>query len=438
MIILVALVAARVAAPGPSSAPRDEPGPNVILVVIDTLRARHLSCYGYQRQTTPFLDSIAEGSALYEYAISTAPWTAPAMASLFTSFYPTAHGVTDHIEKYQTSMKAAVLSEQFKTLAEVLKDNGYQTVGITANAWVADYLGFAQGFDSFVTRDQATAEQLNDEFFGLLRSLHLRRSKPSFLYVHYMDPHWPYDPRKGHGYDGVVEEYDYLPEHQESLNRYDAEIHYLDAQIRRLFEFLSRGGFCDNAVVVVASDHGEQFGEYGNISHGHTVHNVEVHVPLLIKAEGLQPARIDTTVSLVDVYPTLLELLEIPLEHPVQGISLISGLDRRRRTSVLSEITRTGDFRAITTPDGMKLVREFTTGDTLIQRIGTDGWALYDSRTDYWELAPLPEEGVLELLASEYESLQGESLLHRQGVDVLVTDLDEATVIRLKALGYSK
>lgn len=444
IIIFVAAVVGLLATAGVPYLMQDKPKPtvtprpNVVLIVIDTLRASHLSCYGYERNTSPFLDSLARQSVQYEHAVSTAPWTAPAMASLFSSFYPTAHGVTDHVQANETQLRSTVLSEQFTTLAEVLKANGYQTVGFTANAWVADYLGFAQGFDTFVTRDYAKAGQVNREFFEMVRGLDRDETTPLLLYLHYMDPHLPYDPPPAQVYKGSVDEYEYASEHLANLNKYDGEIRYVDARIRELFDFLGKEGVLDNAVVVVTSDHGEQFGEYGRRSHGHTVHNVEVHVPLLIRADGLEPAKIATTVSLVDVYPTLLEILGIPLEHPVQGVSLIGDLDRRKATSVVSESTRTGDFRALTNPDGMKVVRDFVIDPLDAGQDVHAGWGLYDSRADYWAEDSLTDPDLLHGLAAEYYSIHAESLRYRQGIEVTLTDLDEKTLRQLRALGYTK
>lgn len=416
------------------------PRPNVILIVIDTLRASHLSCYGYERNTSPFLDSLARQSVQYEHAISTAPWTSPAMASLFSSFYPTAHGVTTHVQENKTKVRSAVLSEQLTTLAEVLKDNGYRTVGLTANAWVADYLGFAQGFDTFVTRDYARADLVNRDFFKLVRAVDRDGQTPLMLYLHYMEPHTPYAPPPDYIYEGSVDEYEYASEHLANLNLYDGEIRFVDAQIRKLFDFLEKEGILDDAVVIVTSDHGEQFGEHGHGSHGYTVHNVEVHVPLLIKADGLTATKIATTVSLVDVYPTLLEILGIPLDHPVQGVSLIGDLDRRKATSVVSEITCKGgrDFRALTNPDGMKVVRDFVTDPLDAGRDVHAGWALYDSRADRWAKESLTDQDILHKLAAEYYSIHAESLRYRQRIEVTLTDLDEKTLRQLRALGYTK
>ena len=212
--------------------------PNIVLIVVDTLRADHLGSYGYERDTSPVIDAFARENVRFDYAVATAPWTAPSIASIFTGLYPTAHGVTRFTFKddWQPGRAtASVLSDDLDTLAEGLKRRGYQTVGVTANAWVADYLGFAQGFDSFRTLDHQPAHRVNAEAFTFLDA-HGREDPPFFLYLHYMDPHEPYaSPEPIGAFHGPLQSREYDDEELKRIAHYDAEIRYVDGQIGELF-----------------------------------------------------------------------------------------------------------------------------------------------------------------------------------------------------------
>ncbi len=307
------------------------PKANVVLVVIDTLRQDHLATYGYGRDTAPFLGELARQGAAFD-GLTPAPWTKPATASLLTGLHPVHHQAVGRLDRVPA---AAVL------LAERLRGEGYHTLGASANGWVTEAFGFERGFDSFSYWDNFKAAALDQELLPKLERL----KPPFFLYVHYVDPHLPYAP--GTGWDGrprpassppvTVEEVDathFLHRSPQLLARardlYDGEIRQADDGLRELVGQLARRGLMKNTVLVVTADHGEELEEHGRMSHGQTVYQEVLQVPLVIHTPGAVPAgRRPGRASLIDVVPTLLDLLGMPLpdgDASLDGVSLAGRL----------------------------------------------------------------------------------------------------------------
>jgi arylsulfatase A-like enzyme len=325
--------------------------PNIILIVIDTLRADHLGAYGYPRSTSPLLDALAARGTLFTNATAPSSWTRPAMASLFTSRPPSEHGAF-------SSRRA--LDASVATLAELLRAGGYRTIGVSGNfPHVNEQSGLDRGFDHFVslampargaddtlmrltlregTRPAPlrapTASEVNAR---VIEALPDADERPFFLYVHYMDPHSGYLAPAAHreqfrrstltkptadGGDPPAATSDYLvdlaagrrpfgpDERARLIDLYDAEISYVDAEVGRLLEELFRRGHGSGAVVVALSDHGEEFLDHGGWFHGLTLHREVLRVPLLIEdGTGRMPPGIDERpVDLLDVPTTLLSL----------------------------------------------------------------------------------------------------------------------------------
>ncbi|HTG34703.1 MAG TPA: sulfatase [Thermoanaerobaculia bacterium] len=302
---------------------------NVVVVVIDTLRRDHLATYGYSRDPAPFLGELARQGAAFD-GITPAPWTKPATASLLTGLHPVHHQAIDRVD----SLPAAAL-----TLAERLRSEGYQTLGASANGWVSPAFGFTRGFDDFLFRDNVKAAALNRDLLPKLDRL----KPPFFLYVHYIDPHIPYDPDIG--WDGkplpaalrshpvTIEEIDaphFVQRSPQLLARardsYDGEIRQADEGLRQLVGRLAQRGLMKNTVLVVTADHGEELGDHGRMSHGQTVYQEILRVPLVIRAPGAVPAGLHPgRASLMDVVPTLLELLGVRQprgDGALDGVSL--------------------------------------------------------------------------------------------------------------------
>ena len=343
-----------------SAGPADRSLPDVTLIIIDTLRADQLSCYGNPRKTSPVLDDLAAHGTRFEQCISQAPWTRPSMASLHTGLFPTSHGCNDLRD---------ALSKDAWTLAEALHAAGYVTAGFSANKNVSPTFGFGQGFETFwntslqelarftmygrlrhfflkrvlhVNAEEAhdDAELVTDQAIGWLGSGH---DRPVFTYVHYLDPHWPYEPPefllegtppKVYSYDplmSVQSRYPFgslpamSPEGVASgFTYYDAEIRFCDRAIGRLLAHLKSIGQLDpEDLVIVTADHGEQFYEHDSWGHGTSMFHEELRVPLIMAGGGVLPGTVqEQTVRLFDVYPTILDLAGVPVPPDIAALSM--------------------------------------------------------------------------------------------------------------------
>jgi arylsulfatase A-like enzyme len=276
-------------------------GRNLLLVVVDTLRADHMSVYGYGRDTTPNLKRLAEESAVFERAISQSSWTMPATASLLTGLQPPEHGVTD----------GQALEPRFDTLAEALQAAGLTTFAVSANPVVGREEGFDQGFERFVHLPWARAGHVGAAFRAFVEE---SRGRRWFAYLHYVDPHDPYDAPGAAGRaftGGLSSRYARVAEfrklfHAVNFGRgeaplserdlayleaaYDGEILYWDQAFGRLVDELRGLGSLDDTVVVVTSDHGEEFMDHGRLKHAHQLYEESIWVPLIVRAPGLVDA----------------------------------------------------------------------------------------------------------------------------------------------------
>lgn len=318
-----------------------EPRPNVLLVTIDTLRADHLSLYGYERPTTPFLEALAADAVRFDRAYSTSSWTVPAMVSLFSGVHPDAHRVVHGTAQPDGVALQEVVPEDAVLWTEVLSDAGYHSFAVTTNFHLASELGFGQGFERFWNGGwDASAEQVNRRVEHWLEEI--RESRPYFLWVHYLDPHLPYTPREpwisaydpGYADQGPRVAPDALDRELRALHirrdspelayltaAYDAEINYTDAALRELFAWLRPSR---HDLVVIASDHGEELLDHGRFGHQLTLFEEATRVPLLMLLPGRAAAGqvVSTPVSLVDVLPTVLDTLGLPAPAGIQGRSL--------------------------------------------------------------------------------------------------------------------
>jgi arylsulfatase A-like enzyme len=319
--------------------------------VIDTLRQDHLAAYGYGRETAPRLSRLAAEGAVLQ-GLSPTSWTRPATASLLTGLHPLRH---------QTLIGADALDGAAVTLAETLAARGYQTVGLSGNAQVSQEAGLGQGFSKFLlelpSREASSgpsdAERLNRRLEPLLPALRA----PFFLYLHYMDPHSPYAPPTA--WDGAPldprlatraglgpEAWDPTRRQardpqliRDMVDLYDGEIRETDRRIAEVLGALRARGLLEDAVTVVTADHGEEFEDHGRLSHGFTLYEEMVRVPLVVHAPGrVAPAR-HGPASLLDVMPTVLGLAGLPLP-PTDGRDLSGPLrlgqpDRAPRSFLL-------------------------------------------------------------------------------------------------------
>lgn len=316
--------------------------PNILIVVVDTLRADRLGAYGNSRGLTPFLDELATRGTRFANAYAPSSWTCPSVASLLTSRYASQH----HVTSFEAKLGDAEVS-----LAEILQEHGYAAGGFSANFRLADTHGYAQGFDhwrSYVTRNKTEnkvrGDRLLRESGEWIARTQSTTQAPMLVYLQYMEPHTPYMPpepylsrfiRQPDGADATVARSKLIaeapgekaltaPEIDLLTSLYDGEVAAADAQLRRLFEELERSGFLDDAIVVVTADHGEEFGEHHQFLHGFTLYNTAIRIPLIIVAPGLPGGRVvNDDVSLIDVAPTVLDLVKAPAAPTFEGRSLV-------------------------------------------------------------------------------------------------------------------
>lgn len=398
-------------------------GPNVLFVVLDTVRAKSLSLYGYSRQTTPNLDRLSKGGVVFDRAFSTAPWTLPSHASMFTGRLP---------HELSTGWESG-LDRTYPTIAEVFRDNGYLTAGFVANTIFAQAKwGLARGFgryedelitpgtllrgsafgelvttklripERFASPDEKilfkSAADINESF---LRWLQRRRpGRPFFAFLNYFDAHAPYSSpaeyarrffeRRPRG------EAWWQPRHEweeqdiaELKDAYDASVAYLDDQVGALFRELDRRGDLADTIVVITSDHGEQFGEHGLIEHSTSLYIPVLHVPLIILQPTAVPAgvRIGDYVSLRDLPATLAELARLGRSPAFPGRSLSgrwkgSTTWTERDNVVIVEANQTFQDPPIYPTDRGDMRSTLVGGMQFIWNTGDDRQELYDLAAD--------------------------------------------------------
>jgi choline-sulfatase len=292
---------------------RAEDKPNVLLITVDTLRADHLGVYGYKRGATPNIDHLARDGTRFEWAIAHAPLTLPSHASILTGTLPPFHGVRNNGFRFPDSGPPA--------LAEVLKKAGYRTGAFVGAFPLDSRFGLGRGFEVYddlygtrnASRDLTFVERKADDVNAkALAWIGSRRNERFFAWVHYFDPHAPYEPPppyaaayRGHEYDG--------------------EIAYTDAAIGRLLGRLGDWGLTDRTLIVLTADHGESLGEHEEATHGIFVYDATLRVPLIFTRAGSVPAGkiVSGSVGSIDIVPTILGVLGISPPPTVQGVSLL-------------------------------------------------------------------------------------------------------------------
>ncbi|MBK7643256.1 MAG: sulfatase [Planctomycetes bacterium] len=354
-------------------------GPNVLLISIDSLRADHLSCYGYPRATTPAIDRIASEGMLFEQHMSSSSWTLPGHASLFTGLPDSIHGAFDTGHK---------LPDAAHTLAERFQAAGYATQGFFAGPYLHPAFGFAQGFDSYLDcasyaseldasamQDPQQNKELNQKshsditnptvYSAWQKWLAGRGEKPFFTFLHLWDVHFdyippaPFDKQFDPDYQGSVTGRNFfsdpsinasMPERdkQHVISLYDGEIAWTDSFVQKIREDLERAGLLENTILVITSDHGEELFDHGGKGHRMTLYDEVIHIPLVVRYPASLPkgARIHAQTASLDVLPTLLELAGLPAPTDVLGTSLApfahdpAAAHPRRAVSELASVGR--------------------------------------------------------------------------------------------------
>jgi arylsulfatase A-like enzyme len=283
--------------------------PDIVVYLVDTLRADHLGIYGYERETSPRLDAFAKDAMIFDRAYSTSSWTKPATASLLTGLAPARHGANS---------RSDALDARAVTLATLLKSRGYHTVAFVTNPNVLPAWGFDRGFDKFFDIE-SVARSARADRVGELVMQYLEKAPdgPRFLYIHTRDPHGPYDPPAP---------YDQRFSGGDEIAGYDGEIAFSDFHFGELLDRLRAMGRYDESAIVFLSDHGEEFEEHGNTGHGKTLYEELVRIPLLLKLPGRRGRgqRCAAPIQIIDVVPTLLTLVDLDSPEEVEGQDLAS------------------------------------------------------------------------------------------------------------------
>lgn len=287
---------------------REETPPNVVLIVLDTLRADRLGCYGYPLATTPNLDRLAAQATRYAAAYTTAPWTLPSHASLFTGLYPLEHGAERALDRDGLPRELPLTDSAF-TIAEALREAGYETAGFVANNGYLDpHFNLQQGFDLWNVARRYSGRLNQDVFAWLERP----RGRPFFLFLNYMDMHRPYNSRPRPGFlprpvgqdsQQIIEElYPAVltgqgadpARLQQLVDQYDTAVANLDEQLGRLFARLDELGLRGRTLLVVTSDHGEYLGEHDLLAHSKDVYEEALRVPLIVQEPGQRAGKVET------------------------------------------------------------------------------------------------------------------------------------------------
>lgn len=288
------------------------PEPNIVLIVLDTMRADHWPVYGYKKNTAPFISEVAAKSVVFDNAWSPCSWTAPATASIFTGVYPFQHGVlTGFMVSKRIKMELNRIPEALETLPEMLKKNGYSTFGVADNINIGPEIGFSRGFDKFKRfKYKHIKDQQSMEKQVVAWSQEIKAAEKSFLYIHFNDTHRPYHKRKP-WYKQVA---GYI---NNQIAKYDSEINYVDEKIKRLYKLFD---WDKNTLLIIVADHGEEFGDHGRQGHGHSLYSELIRTPLLIQfpPERRLHKRVNGLVSNMDIKSFIGRYL---------GISVNSGID---------------------------------------------------------------------------------------------------------------
>jgi len=429
---------------------------NVLLIVVDTLGAEHMGAYGGDART-PNLDALAAGGVRFGSAFSSAPWTQPSIASLMTSLMPSQHGV----QRLGQALPAA-----FETLAEQLGGQlGRQTQGVVSHVLLLPKNGYAQGFDQYDSRaagghDELSSEQVTAGAIEFLdaREASKANAKPFFLFVHYFDPHYLYreHPEFPHGapYDGPITSSMpiwELRDQRQTLNArdiehlkdlYHEEIAFTDYHIGRLLEHLRVKGLEQNTLVIFTADHGEEFMGHGWIGHTRTLYDELLHVPLIFSLPGvLDAALVRSPVSLLDVAPTVLDLLGSAAPAAWQGRSLVPLLSGAATSEparlVFSEVSYgpKGESKKKQAMEKRAHKTSLVLGELKMIHDRLSGrWELYRRAEDPGEQRDLYSEsdraqGVLKSKILEFEASRGQSELG-------AVKLDAGEMDQLEKLGY--
>jgi len=444
--LVVTLLCALLCAGGCS---RERRPPNVLFIVVDTLRWDHLGAHGaVARDVSPNMDAFVRSGTLFERAYATAPWTRPSIGSMITGLQPSSHGGTA-VDR--------PLPEEAKTVAELFAERGYATSGIVSNWVIARQNGFAQGYERYLDSPAALKHRPSSDSVSSLAVRELDAlagaDAPFLLFVHYFDPHYRYNPHPEIGWSGgtrgriadkpsIFALRDLGPslaaeERQNLWDLYAEEVRHTDDHLTRLLDHLDALELADETIVVLVSDHGEEIFGRGYLGHAHSLYEELLRIPFAIRAPGLPPRRVASPVSLLALTPTLLDLAGFDtraLGFQAESLAPLMRGETPGSSPLLfaevdylpdKKVERTARKRALI-GERFKLIRDNDTGDL----------ELYDLERDPGEtrnLSGARPELVARLLPILEERIR---LAEAGSIDAPVRTLTEEETRLLESLGY--
>jgi arylsulfatase A-like enzyme len=389
--------------------------PNVLVYLVDTLRLDKLSAYGYRRYTSPHITAFARDAVTFTQAMPQSSWTKPSVASLFTSSYPNVHGAQDALEGIDTELP---------TLASTLQSSGYATSAFVANPVCLPQWGFDKGFDRYKHYgEDGTVYDDRVVVDDAIKNIQQMSNRPWFLYVHTFAPHGPYAPPEPFNHYFASDTSDlteFEAERRRTLDAYDGEVAFTDQLFGQMVAALKKEGVYDNTLIVFVSDHGEEFWEHGGTSHGHSLHEELLRVPLLIKlpesgvdALHAPPRGIvqHNVVQLMDLAPTALTVVGEDTPETFSGrsiVTLLHGKTMQQRYGYASLLEDDYSIRAAK-DDRYKYIRDLAEG--------TENW--YDLRTDPTEQSAIA--GSFPQGQTLAQHIEAVAAAGAEGLNILVT-----------------
>ena len=408
----------------------------VILISIDTLRRDHVGAYGYDKPTTPVLDRLAREGIVADDAVSVSSWTLPAHLSMLTSVLPGTHGGIDSRQGFNRSVP---------TVAGILKRLGYATHAVTSHLYVSKTYGVDEGFDSMNFRQDRLAANVANHAMDLVDRF---GDRPFFIFLHFYDPHWHYAPPPevlklfessyAGKLTGNLKDFQNLRPDQVSkadLDHlralYDGEIRYTDNEIGRLIAHLKERDVWRNTMMVVTSDHGEEFLEHGSWEHQKTLYEEVVRIPLVVAGPGVAPRRETKAVNLLDVAPTILDFLKAGSPPTMKGVSLLQPVSDQRET--YGETDQTADGARLSfLRGGASSWKAILRSDPGKQAIRSSEW--YDLAKDPGEKTNRPPAESLR--AGIEARTRDAALKSRSSAAKKPVELSPEQKEKLRALGY--
>ncbi|RMF92084.1 MAG: hypothetical protein D6734_13040 [Candidatus Schekmanbacteria bacterium] len=453
--------------------------PNILLVSVDTLRADHLKCYGYPFETSPFIDSIAERGALIKNAVSVSPSTLPSHTSLLTSLIPRKHGVVRN---------GYILSNNLLTLQKILKNEGFTTAAFVSSYALSSNFNFNQDFDLYdekfdknrypgQQKIERAANKTTDAVIKYLKEYSAK--KPFFIFLHYIDPHWPYSPPPNYSrlfnpsyrgnFDGGMKSIYSLrsklakgetvsdEDKKQAEALYDGEIRFVNDQFKKLFSELQSEEKLQHTIIVFTADHGETFFEHdGYLDHSPRVYETTIHIPLILYYEPKIKSgiKINKLVSNIDIAPTILELAGIKIPDEYEGKSFANLLvgenekgSNREQLYVFSESTRKAPYLENGVNEYLLKAKNKWPNDPFAKSIRGRKWKYietpYLGREEFYDIKNDPNERN-NLINSNDNRIKSEIVRFRNLLDFYkkiyvppaVKYIDRKSIENLKSLGY--